>query len=62
MIGRVWANETALAAKGAVTQVDLLGQASELKLDAGKAKVKLTEAPIYLVPAPLAEVEKLLKD
>lgn len=49
-------------AAGPVTIVDMLGNCSAATVTAGKVKVTLTEAPVYLIPASREEVEKLLKD
>jgi hypothetical protein len=45
-----------------VTLVDMLGKCSTVKVEDGKVKLDLTEAPVYLVRAAQEEVEKLLKD
>jgi hypothetical protein len=45
-----------------VTLVDMLGNLSTARLVDDKVKVSVSEAPIYLIPAPKEEVERLLKD
>jgi len=50
-----------VAAKEA-TLVDMLGRTSSLKIEGGKVKVTLGEAPVYIVPAAQADVAKVLKN
>ncbi|MGD1001431.1 MAG: hypothetical protein ABSA67_12135 [Candidatus Brocadiia bacterium] len=45
-----------------VTLVDMLGKCSTAKIEDGKVKLDLSEAPVYLVRAAQEDVEKLLKD
>jgi len=47
--------------KGA-TLVEMLGKTEPLAVGDGQVKVRLSEAPIYIVPATQDEVDKLLKD
>ena len=45
-----------------VTLVDMLGKCSTMKIEDGKVKLDITEAPVYLVRAAVEDAEKLLKD
>ena len=45
-----------------VTLVGMLGKCSTMKIEDGKVKLDITEAPVYLVRAAVEDAEKLLKD
>jgi hypothetical protein len=58
--GRV-AREFAVASAD-VTLVDMLGKSGAVQPSGGNVKVDLEEAPVYIVPAAMADVDRLLAD
>jgi hypothetical protein len=50
------------ASGDSLTQVDMQGICSQVKIVGGDVALTLTEEPVYLIAAPKEDVEKLLKD